>query len=72
MRYEEWADDETAVLLPDDANKNRKLSIALLGVPKLVWSVEADSWEEACNAQHEHHGWEPYVPIDASFGADDQ
>jgi hypothetical protein len=64
MRYEEWADDEGCVLLPDDDKKQRQLAVAVVGRAQLVWSVEADSWEEACTAWHEHKRWEPYVPMD--------
>jgi len=30
---------------------------------KLVWSVEAESWDEAQTKKHEYLGWEPYKPI---------
>jgi hypothetical protein len=59
MRYEEWADEEGSVFLPDDENKQGKLAVALTGEPELLWSVVADSWEEGCTALHEHRGWEP-------------
>ena len=64
MKYEEWANDEGCVLLPDDEKKERQLAIALVGPAELVWSVKAESWEQACTAWHEHKGWEPYVPMD--------
>lgn len=35
--------------LPDDA--------------RLVWTVEASSWEAAQAAKHDFLGWEPYRPI---------
>lgn len=28
--------------------------------PELIWTIEADSWEEACRQYHELQGWEPY------------
>lgn len=30
---------------------------------EIIWSVEADSWQEACAKQHEYLGWEPYKPF---------
>lgn len=31
---------------------------------KLIWSVEASSWEEAQSKKHEFLGWEPYIPME--------
>ena len=59
VRYEVWHDDEEdggVVFLADDEKKERRLAIALVGKPTLVWSVEADSWEQASAAWHEHNG----------------
>jgi hypothetical protein len=71
VRYEEWSDDAGTVFLPDDGKKARQLAITLVGEPKLVWWVEADSWVDACQTQHEHHGWEPYVPLNLPTEAPD-
>jgi len=71
IRYEEWEDDEGSAFLPDVPNKEYQLSIILAWVPRLAWWVEADSWEAACVARHEYHGWEPYVPLDLPSGASD-
>lgn len=30
----------------------------------LIWSTEAESWEDAQRQKHEFLGWEPYVPMD--------
>ncbi len=30
---------------------------------KLMWQVEAKSWEIACMKKHEYLGWEPYKPL---------
>lgn len=37
---------------------------ALAADARLIWSVEAASWEEACELKHEFLGWEPYKPMD--------
>ena len=29
----------------------------------LIWTVEADSWEEAQTMRHEFLGWKPYKPM---------
>lgn len=39
--------------LPDDA--------------RLIWTVEADTWEAAQAAKHDFLGWEPYRPMDDSI-----
>ena len=31
---------------------------------RLIWSVEASSWDEANQLKHEFLGWEPYKPFD--------
>ena len=31
---------------------------------ELIWTIEADTWEEAMTKYHELQGWEPYVPFD--------
>jgi hypothetical protein len=64
VRYEEWADEAGLLFLPDNEGKERQLATCLVGNANLVWWVEADTWEDAKRAQHEHHGWEPYVPFD--------
>lgn len=30
---------------------------------KLMTTIEADSWEEACTKYHKFMKWEPYVPM---------
>jgi hypothetical protein len=37
--------------------------LELTGARELIWTVEADSWEDACTKYHEYQGWEPYVPM---------
>ena len=29
----------------------------------VVWTVEAETWDEARRRQHEFLGWEPYQPV---------
>ena len=31
---------------------------------ELIWTVEAESWNEACTRYHEFMGYEPYKPMD--------
>lgn len=33
---------------------------------RLIWQVEAKSWEIACMKKHEYLGWEPYKPLIAN------
>jgi hypothetical protein len=72
VRYEAWQDAEGVVFLPDDEKKERQLAIALVGKREFVWSVEADSWDEAMTAWHEHQGWQPYVPMEDQTEPPDQ
>jgi hypothetical protein len=46
--FEEGATAAKALLKPD---------------ARLVWKVEAKSWEIACLKEHEFLGWEPYKPM---------
>jgi hypothetical protein len=64
MRYEEWESEDSIAFLADDDEKVSKLAIAAPHGARLVWWIEADTWDEACRAQHEHRGWEPFAPID--------
>jgi hypothetical protein len=32
----------------------------------VVWTVEAETWDEACRKQHEFLGWDPYKPMTES------
>jgi hypothetical protein len=57
LRYEEWEDDEGIVLVPDDKRKDRLLGVALPRGGRLVWSIEAENWDDACRAQFQRRGW---------------
>ena len=59
--YELWqsADGSYAFF---DANEN-DVRDRLDDTAKLLWTVEADSWEEAQAKKHEYLGWEPYKPM---------
>jgi hypothetical protein len=57
VRYEEWEDDEGIVLVPDDKRKRHLLAVALPHGGRLVWSTEAESWDDACRAQFERRRW---------------
>ena len=61
VRYELWQDDTDVSLsfFPEDSESFR----ARLGPhAKLIWSCQADSWEQAQSMKHEYLGWEPYKP----------
>ena len=64
MKYELWhsRDDGSDVytLLPVDLAHDRSL---LEPEARMIWSVEAATWEDACRRQHEFLGWEPYKPM---------
>jgi hypothetical protein len=57
--YQLWQNDEGSAFFPSD-HPQREL---LMGTnPQLLWSVEADGWEDAIKKKYEHFG-EPYVPF---------
>jgi len=31
--------------------------------PVMILEFQAASWAEACQKEHDHYGWEPYVPM---------
>ena len=60
MKYELWKDSDGYSFFPQDNASMR----SLLGPGAvLIWTVEADSWEEAQTMRHEFLGWEPYEPM---------
>ena len=65
--YEAWIDDE-GVSFGTSASFSRKESQELLGKnPQFLYSVVADTPEEASAVHHIKMGWEPYVPIGPSM-----
>ena len=61
-KYELWEDQERNYsFFPEDNDSARDL---LPKSAKLIWVVEAASWEEAQSKKHEYLGWEPYKPTE--------
>jgi hypothetical protein len=58
-RFELWKVDAGHAFFEVGNESARKL---LRPNAKLVWSVEARSWEEARRRMHEYLGWGPYKP----------
>jgi len=65
MIYELWISEEDAEnTFSTPENIQDMKDRGLLGKePKLVWSIEANSWNEAMIKYHKHMGWEPYKPM---------
>jgi hypothetical protein len=65
MKYELWeAEDEQSKLItysffPED---NESAPSLLKANAKLIWTVEADFWVDACLRKDEFLGWQPYRP----------
>jgi len=57
MRYELWHSESDGCHTFFPANQN---PADLPEDAYLVWTVEAESWEEAQTAMHDYRGWEPY------------
>ena len=69
MKYELWqeigATGEATGLafFPVNEGYERQLQLLAPGA-KLIWAVEADSWDEAMTLYHERMGWSAYRPLD--------
>ena len=67
MRWELWelreGDGNVLTFVPDEEGKEQ----ALADVPgaTLVWSVEADSWNEAHGLWYAYMDWGPYIPLES-------
>lgn len=67
MRYELWHSESEGCHTffpsnqrPDDLEPDARL----------IWTVEAATWEEAQAAKHQFLGWEPYRPMSGSESTD--
>lgn len=61
MKYELWQSlDGDYSFFPTD---NVSAKALLEPDDTLIWSVEANSWEEACQAQYTYLGWGQYKPM---------
>ena len=67
MKYELWHSHDRGsdvyTLLPAGAQREQTL---LEPNAKVIWTIDAESWNEACQKQHEFLGWEPYKPMPES------
>lgn len=61
MIYELWKDktDSSYSFFPETNTKARSFAEK---DSVLVWTVEADSWEEACKIQYKYLAWGAYKP----------
>ena len=61
-RYELWEEDggNSHSFFPEDNKSARDL---LSKDARLVWAIEAASWDEAQVKKHEYLGLEPYKPM---------
>lgn len=60
MNYELWKELDGYSFFPEDNSIARSL---LAPGAVLVWTVDANDWNEAQSKKHEFLGWEPYKPI---------
>ena len=59
-KYELWQESSGYSFFPESSESARRL---LEPGATLIWSVEAESWDEAQTKKHEFLGWEPYKPM---------
>ena len=66
MKYELWQHEDAEAVdytfFPVDDGHERRLRLLETG-SRLVWAVEADTYDNAMRLYHEHMGWEPYKPM---------
>ena len=64
MRFEAWSSaNGTEVCVATEAQARELRAAKSLGdYPKLMYSIEASTWEEAMAVHHIRMGWEPYQP----------
>lgn len=60
QQYELWQEGDDYSFFPVDNDSARE---ALSPDAKLIWTVEADGWEEACKKRNEFLGWDEYRPL---------
>jgi len=58
--YELWQEGDDHSFFPADNDSARE---TLSPGAKLIWRVEATSWEEACHKRNEYLGWDEYRPF---------
>ena len=63
LRYEAWVDVESVTFATAEAIEYQKANRLLGHGLKFLYSVEADTPEEAMAIHHIKMGWEPYKPI---------
>jgi len=59
MKYELWRDAGSDTFIPEDSTQKKFLTEG----KALLWTVEAESWNEACFKKNEYLGFEPYRPM---------
>lgn len=60
-KYELWQLEDGYEFFPES---NTSAKDSLSPEAKLIWTVEAVSWDEAQTKKHEYLGWEPYKPME--------
>ncbi len=62
--YEAWEDDEgCSIVFSTVENIKKQFATGLLlENAKLLYKVEADTWEEAMSLHYIKMGWSPYIP----------
>ncbi len=65
MRYELWCgpDQLSLTFVEAGAVETHKQEGILEPGAERIWSVDADSWNEANALYHAFMGWEPYQPM---------
>jgi hypothetical protein len=63
LSFEAWEDEESVMLSTPNAVSDHKLKGLFIGKEKLLYKIEADTYEEAMAVHHIKMGWEPYKPM---------
>jgi len=59
MKYELWGNEDGYSFLPEDHSQKELITEDEV----LIWTAEAETWQEACFKRNEYLGWNPYRPM---------
>jgi hypothetical protein len=62
--YTAWGEAGCATCLIQGSGPPRYADGTLMeDCPDLIWTIEADTWEDAMRRYHELQGWKSYIPM---------
>lgn len=62
--YECWEDDCGCTFAPRENIPQIRAACPEEYCKTLLYTIEAETWEEAMTEHHKKQGWQPYIPMD--------